>query len=557
MRRLIIIVLLLVGCLHVATAQQPGWTKKATKSVFTLKTFSADGTLLGSATGCFVGTEGEALSCFTPFKGAQRAVVIDAAGKELEVECMLGANETYDVAKFRVAARKTQPLTVTPARQSEGAQVWLLPYLEMKQVPQGTIRKTEVFNDRYGYYTLALTMLENTVGAPLLNEAGELVALMQQPNQMGDSLSYAVSACFADSLKVTGLSINDPVLRSTSVKKALPTDVDQAVLALYMAGAQLDSANFAIMVNDFIQQFPRSADGYVYRAQLAADGNHFADADRDMEQALKVADKPDEVHYSYSRLIYQKMIYKPREDYAPWTYEKALEEAEAAYQLNAQPTYHHQQAIVLYAQKKYDEAYQIYETLFNSQLRSAELFYEASNCKEMSCDTVAKLALLDSCVSMFSRPYLKEAAPYLLARAQARMDAKKYRDAVNDLNEYEQLMVAQVNDRFYYIRHQAEVGGRLFQQALNDISKAIEMNPQSDLYYAEKASLQVRVGLYEDAVQTAQECIRVAPDHSDGYLFLGLAQCLLGQKAEGVKNLKKAGEMGDPQAEQLIEKYSK
>jgi hypothetical protein len=49
----------------------------------------------------------------------------------------------------------------------------------------------------------------------------------------------------------------------------------------------------------------------------------------------------------------------------------------------------------------------------------------------------------------------------------------------------------------------------------------------------------------------------LAPDHSDGYLFLGLSQCLLGQKTEGVKNLKKAGELGDPQAEALIEKYSK
>jgi tetratricopeptide (TPR) repeat protein len=117
-------------------------------------------------------------------------------------------------------------------------------------------------------------------------------------------------------------------------------------------------------------------------------------------------------------------------------------------------------------------------------------------------------------------------------------------------------MAAQVNDQFYYLRFQTEVGGRLFQQALNDISKAIQINPQSDLYYAEKASLEVRVGLYDEAIETATECIRVAPDHSDGYLFLGLAQCLKGQKTEGVKNLRKAGEMGDPQAEGLIQKYS-
>ena len=109
---------------------------------------------------------------------------------------------------------------------------------------------------------------------------------------------------------------------------------------------------------------------------------------------------------------------------------------------------------------------------------------------------------------------------------------------------------------FYYLRFQAEVGGRLYQQALNDIDQAIKMQPEYDLYYAEKASLQVRVGLYDEAIATANECIRVAPEYSDGYLFLGIAQCLKGNKVEGVKNLQRAKELGDPQANDLIEKYS-
>jgi tetratricopeptide (TPR) repeat protein len=92
---------------------------------------------------------------------------------------------------------------------------------------------------------------------------------------------------------------------------------------------------------------------------------------------------------------------------------------------------------------------------------------------------------------------------------------------------------------------------------LNDIEKAITMTPQSDLYYSEKAALLVRVGYYDDAIETAKICIQLAPDHSDGYLFMGLAQCLKGEKAEGVKNLQKAKELGDAQADDLIEKYSK
>lgn len=536
---------------------QPSWVKKASKSVFTLKTFAADGTLLGSANGFYVGNGGEAVSSFAPFKGAERAVVIDASGKEVAVECMLGANETYDVAKFRVAVGKTQPLVVASSAQAVGSTVWLLPYRELKRVPQGVLRKAETFNEQYSYYTVALQMPENSVGTPLFNEGGEVIGLMQQPSSLSDTLNYAVSALFADSLTITGLSINDRVLRSTGIKKALPQTVDQALLTLFVAGSSLDSLAYAQLIDDFIEQFPSQPDGYTNRAQLAVDDNRFADADRDMEKALKVAEKADEVHYTYSRLILQKELYKPGIPYEAWTMDRSFDEAGKAYSLNPLPTYRQQQAVVRYAQQRYDEAGSIYEELFNTPLRSAELFYSASVCKQMAGDSIAQLALLDSCVSLFSRPYLKEVTPYLIARAQLLMELKRPRDAVNDLNDYESVMKAQVNANFYYMRYQAEVAGRLFQQALNDIDQAVKMAPESDLYLAEKASLQLRVGYYDEAIETAKACIQVAPEHSDGYLFLGLGQCLKGQNVEGIKNLQKAKELGDPQAEGLIEKYSK
>lgn len=548
-----------IGLLLFATANQaqPSWVKKATKSVFTLKTFDANGTLLGSANGFFSNEEGEAISSFSPFKGAYSAVVIDADGKELPVACMLGANDTYDVAKFRVTVKKTVPLIIASSANAEGSQAWLLPYREVKSLPQGVIRKAETIINNHTYYTVLLTMPEGTTSCPLMNEAGEVIGLMQQPYKQDDSLSYAVSAKFADSLRISGLSINDATLRSTNIKKDLPQELDQAVLSLYFGQSSLDSTAYVQLLEDFISRFPDAPDGYVYRAQMETAAKDFSAASRDMERAIKVSDKKDEAHFSYSKLIYQKEIYMSQEPFEAWSLDKALEEAKEAERLNPQAIYRHQQATILYSQKKFAESYDTYATLFNTELRSPELFYEASRCKAAVNDTIGQIALLDSCVAMFSKPYLKEAGPYILARAQLLLDASQYRKAVNDLNEYEKLMQATVNDRFYYLRYQAEVGGRLFQQALNDIDQAIGMYPEYDMYYAEKASLQVRVGLYDEAIETASKCIEVAPDHSDGYLFLGLAQCLKGQKQEGVKNLKKARELGDSQADTFIEKYDK
>jgi tetratricopeptide (TPR) repeat protein len=418
------------------------------------------------------------------------------------------------------------------------------------------VSKAETFSGNYAYYTVALTMGDNAIGTPLMNANGEVIGLMQHPASATDTLNYAVSALYADSLHISGLSLSDPALRSTNIKKDLPESVDQAQLMLFFASSG-DSTTFTRLVEQYISKFPTEPDGYVYRAQLRTGDQLFSEAAADMEQAIKVSTKKDETHYTYSNLIYNKELYMTNAPYDGWSLDKALEEAREAERINPLDIYRRQQAVILYAQKKYNEAYDIYATLFKGDLRSADLFYEASRCQQQLGDSTAVMALLDSCVAMFQKPYLKEAAPFLLVRANTAMEYKRYRQAVIDLNEYEQLMASSVNDQFYFLRYQASLNGRQYQQALNDIDRAITMSPKNDLYYSEKASLQVRVGLYDEAIETARQCIEVAPEHSDGYLFLGLSQCLKGQKAEGVKNLQKAKDLGDPQADGLIEKYGK
>ena len=548
----------MISCLLFAalsTFAQPGWVKNASRSVFTLKTFATDGSLIASSNGFFTGANGEAVSNFTPFKGATRAIVIDAQGKELQVAGIMGANDMYDVVKFRVNGNKTQSLALSSSVAPVGSMAYLLPYHEVKAVKSGPVRKAETFQGDYPYYTVALSMGENQVSCPLLDESGQVIGMMQQPAVLGDSLSYAVSARFVDSLKITGLNYFDETFKLTQVKKLMPADIKEANLVLYFAGSQSDSAEYVSLIQDFIQQFPNASDGYIYRAQQETAGGDFAAAERDMEQALKFADPKDDAHFNYARIIYNKEIYQSAQPYAGWSLDKALQQIQSAISIKSLPTYRQLEGDIRFAKQQYDEAYEIYNSLLSTNLRSAELFFAAARCKEMQKDTTAMLALMDSTINMFSRPYLKDVAPYLWARAEARRNAGRYRDAINDMNEYETLMTATVNDNFYYIRHQVEIQGRLYQQALNDINRAIQMNPNEVLYYAEKASLEIRVGLYDQAISTAQECIAIDAENSDGYLFLGLAQCLKGQKADGIKNLQKAKELGDSQADALIEKY--
>ena len=207
---------------------QPGWVSKAAKSVFTVKTFGADGALLGSANGFFISEQGDAVSSFAPFSGAVRAVVIDASGKEMPVEYMIGANEMYDVVKFRVSGKKIQPLDVAVSNATTGQQVFMLPYSVKKpEAISGQLDKAETFQESYAYYTVKMQMPENTVGCPLLNADGEVIGLMQQPARQGDALSYAIGVRFVSDMQIGALSMNDASLRKIHIKLALPDKMEE------------------------------------------------------------------------------------------------------------------------------------------------------------------------------------------------------------------------------------------------------------------------------------------------------------------------------------------
>ena len=81
----------------------PKWVEKAKRAVFSIVTYDKNDKMLNTGNGFFVSEDGLALSDYTLFKGAERAVVITSEGKQMPVSLILGANDMYDVIKFRVA----------------------------------------------------------------------------------------------------------------------------------------------------------------------------------------------------------------------------------------------------------------------------------------------------------------------------------------------------------------------------------------------------------------------------------------------------------------------
>ena len=87
---------------------------------------------------------------------------------------------------------------------------------------------------------------------------------------------------------------------------------------------------------------------------------------------------------------------------------------------------------------------------------------------------------------------------------------------------------------------------------MNDL---VALEPNSAELWAEKASYELRVNLFDAALSSAQEVLRLDPKSSDGYLMMGIVQCQKGNKQEGMQNLRQAQSLGNPQAETFLQKY--
>ena len=547
-------------------AQTPKWVEKAKRAVFSVVTYDKDDKILNTGNGFFVSEDGIAVSDYALFKGAQRAVIIDTEGRQMPVLNIMGADDMYDVVKFRVdiTGKKVNSLTLATAPPAAGSEIYLLPYSTQKDrsCTSGHVKSIDKMVGNYFYYTLQLRLKEKMVSCPLVTAEGTVFGLAQKSSgQDTTTVCYAADVRYAMDQKISALSYTDFALKDIGIKKALPDTEEQALVFLYMASAQLPSDKYAEVLNDFVEQYPNSADGYMRRAVNRAsmsDAVSMQLVEADMDRALELAQDKAGIRFERAKLIYNYVLNNSEKTYDNWTLDKALEEIREAVVLQPLPVYIQLEGDILFSKQDYASALSCYEQVNRSSLASPASFFRTAQTKEMMQAPVEEIvALLDSCVSRCPMPYTDATAPYLLARAQALLNAGQARRSMLDYDAYFKAVDGKVNDSFYYYREQASLQAHQYQRALDDLAKAIELNPKELLYRAELAVVNIRVGRSEEAVKVLQEALQIDPSYSEAYRLMGLAYIYLKKKNEACEALAKAKELGNENVDDLIEKNCK
>lgn len=545
---------LLLFLLLIATtplcAQAPKWQKKAHKAMLSIITYGADGQMLHTTNGFFIHPDGVVLSDYHSFQGAVRAVAFDASGNEWPVESIMGANSLYDVVKVKVSAKKVATLTLSSDHCQKDAKVFILPYSSNSSDATATsITAVSTFNDHYAYYTLPVRLPEKWTSCPVMNEAGQVVGILQMAAMAKDTCSYAVSAIFADSLHTHALTAASSDYQAIPMKKALPGEATQAHSFIYLMGTR-DTSSYLSYVEDYLTLFPSEANGYTMKAEMLADLNRYDEAEAVWTAGIKTASHPEDIYYSRANTFFRHV----QTGKAPesWTLDAAMEEVGRAESITPLPVYSALKAQIFYSQKEYAKACEQFLALNSTNLRSADNFLYAAQCQQMLNDTLAVLALQDSAVACFTKPYVEAAAPALLMRAGTLLSLHRYREAVRDLNDYEHLKAKELTANFYYRREQAEMRCRMFQQALSDIEKAVKMAPREPLFHAEAAAVHYRFGNLDEAIAAARQAIALDDEFADAHRILGVCLRAQQKETEARAALQRAADLGDEMAKSLL-----
>ncbi len=569
------LLLIIVGCLLCipAIAQKaPKWMDKSKNAVFTVTTYDKDNRKINTTTGFFISETGEALSAYSLFNGASKATVTLPDGATYPITYIIGADDLYDVIKFKVTVPKkvaylplaSDPLTV-------GTPIYLLAYSTDKNTPfkEGVISEVSKLKDPYSYYKVSIPLESAQANSPLLLASGQVLGLAQEDASGKNDVSYAVSAGYVNSLQLSTTDVFNSVYTNIGIRKTWPSAMEDASVALFLAANSQDAKTYLETLNDFIATFPNAAEGYLSRASHYANkraeissssdeqANYLNLALEDLNSASKFSNNKGENYYNQAKLIFGVASVDTTITDKNWSMGAALASIIKAIDEDDQPIYHQLEGDIYFYLGEYNSAYEAYMKVNNSDLASSSSYYFAAKALENIPGVQISdiIVLLDSTISSMGTPTPPEAAPYLLERVDYKTQLSLFQEALEDYNLYYTLVNGLVNDTYYYYREQVKFKMGDMDGALADIQEAIKLNSNSPGYLAEEGAIYVRLQKYNEALASLDKALIIAPDFGACHRLKGICLVRLNKKGDACESFNKAKEYGDPLANRLIKEH--
>jgi tetratricopeptide (TPR) repeat protein len=137
--------------------------------------------------------------------------------------------------------------------------------------------------------------------------------------------------------------------------------------------------------------------------------------------------------------------------------------------------------------------------------------------------------------------------------AKGDLQFQDFKGAVEDFTK-----AIQIDPEFadaYFNRGIAKGNLQDFKAAIEDFTIVIKIKPDGADAYLKRGLAKCYLIEFTEAIDDLNKAIEINPKFADAYYGRGVAKVVLGQKDSGCLDLNKAGELGSPEAYEVIKKY--
>ena len=346
------------------------------------------------------------------------------------------------------------------------------------------------------------------------------------------------------------------------------------------------TGNLQAAIRDYslvIDQFPNFWTGLSHRANCYRRLGQVAKAELDEFRILKAQmDKRLGVQQRWSKSKLHQM--RKRSEIDPEKYNEIVVEDENKVEHEYKSEYRGQiqnRAVDVAFMPMYElsylpykngvKAYQAYEReveAFNTQAKPAHHVYVTCNTGQLSeRQSKAYFAMIDSLSAHIAAVHpIDDTRNLLFGRAVAYGLLQNYDAAISDLTVY--LQIDSTSSMGYWQRAVCQTMMNNFDaskgvdtqlkvaKAMEDFNKAIELNSRNAYIYYDRGNLHAMKKEYTQAVDDYTMALKYDPRLAEAYYNRGLARIFSNNRAEGIADLSKSGELGLYDAYSVIKRYS-
>lgn len=192
-------------------------TKQAT---FTIYTYDEYGSPSGSGSGFFINEDGTGITNYHVLDGATKAIIKTSDSVEYEIGEIVASDKRWDIAKFKIDAPADKAfayLAFANETVEQGDKVYNIsaPLGLEHTVSEGIV--SSLREDSHGQVVqITAPISPGSSGSAVLNERGDVIAVATFYKQGGQNLNFGVAI---DDNKLASLTRNDLMKRNAHLKK--------------------------------------------------------------------------------------------------------------------------------------------------------------------------------------------------------------------------------------------------------------------------------------------------------------------------------------------------